>query len=101
MEPAAEITHRRRHARADDMGADLSGDRGAIDRAAFGADARMGLMLGDDRGQLGEFGDLVPGGAQRRRDRVRWAKASGRDCLTLVRARELSVMDQSSSGKAL
>jgi hypothetical protein len=39
---------------------------------------RMGLMLGDDRGQLGEFGDLVPGGAQRRRDRVRWAKASGR-----------------------
>ncbi len=76
VEPAAEITHRRRQARADDVGGTLSGDRGALTVPHPGQMRALGLMLGDDRGQLEEFGDLVPGGAQRRWDRVRWAKTT-------------------------
>ena len=42
------------------MSANLRGDRGTIEVATAGADARVPLVLGDDGRQLGEFGDLMP-----------------------------------------
>ena len=60
MEPAAEIAHIRRQSRPESMGADLGGDGGLIDQSTVRAGPRVGLVLGDDRGLLGEFGDLMP-----------------------------------------
>src|SRR5271157_3422540 len=57
---AAEVRHHRGQAWADDMGADLRGDLAAIEVATAGAGARVSLVLGDDRRQLGEFGNLMP-----------------------------------------
>jgi len=57
---AAEVRHHCGQAWADDMGADLRGDIAAIEVATAGAGARESLVLGDDRRQLGEFGNLMP-----------------------------------------
>ena len=62
METSAEVAHVRRQSRPEDMGADLGGDSGLVERATAGAGSRVGLMLGDDGGLFGEFGDLMPGG---------------------------------------
>jgi hypothetical protein len=44
------------------VGADIGGDDNAIDQATLRTGTRMGLMFGDNGGQRGEFGDLMPGG---------------------------------------
>ncbi len=60
MESAAEVAHVRRQTRAERMGTDLGGDGGLIGQATARAGPPVSLMLGDDRGLLREFGDLMP-----------------------------------------
>jgi hypothetical protein len=60
MMTAAEIRHCRGQAWPDDVGADLRGNLATIEVATARAVARVSLVLGDDRRQLGEFGNLMP-----------------------------------------
>jgi len=61
VKPTTEVTHHRRQTRANDVRADLGGDRGTIEQTALRTGASVGLVLGDDCGQHGKLGDLMPG----------------------------------------
>jgi len=61
VKPTTEVTHHRRQTRANDVRADLGGDRGTIEQTALRTGASVGLVLGDDGRQHGKLGDLMPG----------------------------------------
>jgi hypothetical protein len=44
------------------MGTDLGGDLGVVEQTAFGAGARVALMLRHDCGEFGQLGNLMPAG---------------------------------------
>jgi len=56
-----EVGQRGGQARADAVGLAAAGDRGVVERAAARAGAEVALVLGDLRGHLRQFGDLMPG----------------------------------------
>ncbi len=60
MMTAAEVRHCGGQVWPDHVGADLRGDLAAIEVDTARAGARLALVLGDDRRQRGEFGNLVP-----------------------------------------
>jgi len=60
MMTAAEVRHCRGQPWPDDVGADLQGNLATIEVATARAAARVSLVLGNDRRQLGEFGNLMP-----------------------------------------
>lgn len=58
--PTAEVGHHCSEAWADNRHTDLGWDLGTVEQATLGTGARMPLVLGDHRGDLGQLGDLVP-----------------------------------------